>query len=352
MKTAIITGITGQDGSYLAEFLYEKGYEIVGIKRRTSNLKSNINIQHLLDANKVTLIESDSTDAMSNNAILNKYKASETIEVYNLAAQSHVHTSFEQPAYTFQVNTLSVLSWLETIRQFDRSDRVKFYQAGTSEMFGNTTECPQNENTKMNPQSPYGISKVSAYMICKNYRDSYGLNIYTGILFNHESPRRGENFVTRKITMGLNNPPVVLGNLDSVRDWGHAKDYVRGMWMIMQCAQPQDFVLATGETHTIKDFIEEACRCKGQPIVRWIGNDGYDATGQLMVTSSNKYKRPCDVTYLKGDYSKAKIVLNWEPSISFADLVKEMVLADESSCLPNQCPSGYSCTCLSSKLES
>jgi GDPmannose 4,6-dehydratase len=329
MKTAIITGITGQDGSYLAEYLLGHNYEVVGIKRRTSNLKSNVWIQPLIDQNKITLVESDSCDAMSNNAILKKYKDSDSIEIYNLAAQSHVHTSFEQPYYTFQVNCVGVLSWLEAIRQCDFSNKIKFYQAGTSEMFGKVTETPQNEDTPFWPRSPYGVSKMSAYWVCRNYRETYGLQIYNGILFNHESPRRGENFVTRKITIGLNNPPVILGNLDAKRDWGHAKDYVRAMWLIMQHPDPQDFVVSTGETRSIRDFVEEACRARGTPIFNWIGNDGYDRDANLLVTTSKEFKRPCEVDFLQGDASKANRLLSWYPRISFKELVHEMVKADQ-----------------------
>jgi len=327
-RVAIITGITGQDGSYLAEYLLTHGYTVIGIKRRTSNLKSNVWIQPLIDQNKITVVESDSCDAMSNNQILKRYEDFESIEIYNLAAQSHVHTSFDQPFYTFQVNTVSVISWLEAIRQSGFSDKIKFYQAGTSEMFGKVLEVPQNELTPFHPRSPYGVSKVSAFWICKNYRESYGLKIYNGILFNHESPRRGENFVTRKITIGLNNPPVVLGNLDTKRDWGHAKDYVRAMWMIMQYPDPQDFVVSTGETRTIRDFVEEACRARGIPIFNWIGNDGYDRDANLLVTTSKEFKRPAEVDHLQGDASKANRLLSWYPRISFKELVQEMVLAD------------------------
>ena len=335
-KLAIITGITGQDGSYLAEYLLTHGYTIIGIKRRTSNLKSNIWIQQLIDEKKITIMESDSCDAMANNMILNNFSNFDSIEIYNLAAQSHVHTSFDQPFYTFQVNAVSVISWLEAIRQSGISEKIKFYQAGTSEMFGKVSESPQNEDTPFYPRSPYAVSKVSAYWICKNYRESYGLKIYSGILFNHESPRRGENFVTRKITLGLNNPPVVLGNLDAQRDWGHAKDYVRAMWMIMQHPEPQDFVVSTGETRTIRDFVEEACRARGTPIFNWIGNDGYDKDANLLVTTSKKFTRPCEVDLLIGDSSKARRLLSWFPRISFKELVQEMVLSDKQDCLDKQ----------------
>jgi GDPmannose 4,6-dehydratase len=330
---AIITGITGQDGGYLAEYLLGHGYTIIGLKRRTSNLKSNVWIQPLIDQNKITILESDACDSMSNNQILNKYKDADSIEIYNLAAQSHVHTSFEQPMNTFQVNTASVISWLEAIRQCGFSEKIKFYQAGTSEMFGKVTESPQNEETPFWPRSPYGVSKVSAYWICRNYRESYGLKIYNGILFNHESPRRGENFVTRKITIGLNNPPVILGNLYAERDWGHAQDYVRAMWMIMQHPEPQDFVVATGVKRSIKDFVEEACRARGTPIFNWIGNDGYDKDANLLVTSSKEFQRPCEVDLLLGDSSKARRLLSWFPRISFSEMVKEMVEADKHGCL-------------------
>ncbi len=310
-NTALITGITGQDGSYLAEFLLEKNYTVVGLVRRTSN--SNVKrVSHILD--KITLEEFDMCDVMSCKLILDKYRDSDSIEVYNLAAQSHVHTSFSQPYYTFQVNTLGVLGWLEAIRTSGFSDKVKFYQAGTSEMFGKVREVPQNEETPFYPRSPYGVSKVSAYWICKNYRESYNLFICNGILFNHESERRGEEFVTRKITIACGrNEPVNLGNLEAKRDWGHAKDYVRGMWMMLQQEKPDDFVLATGETHSIRDFIEEVEKVSGK---------------KLDVRISETFFRPSEVDLLIGDYSKAKRLLGWHPTVDFHQLVELMVASD------------------------
>jgi GDPmannose 4,6-dehydratase len=326
-KIAIITGVTGQDGSYLAEYLLEQNYTVYGIIRRTSSPNlSRLGPELLI---QIEIIESDSCDVMSNNAILSRVGSdAKVIEIYNLAAQSHVHTSFEQPSWTFQVNTMSVLGWLEAIRQSPMRDKIKFYQASTSEMFGKVQEIPQSETTPFYPKSPYGVSKLSAHWICKNYRESYGLKVYCGILFNHESERRGENFVTRKITKGLCNPPVILGNLDAKRDWGHAKDYVRAMWMMMQYPDPRDFVISSGETHTIREFVEEACKVRGIP-VRWEGDNGYDArSGQLMVTTSPEFMRPSEVDLLIGDSSDANRLLSWYPRITFKELVRGMVEFD------------------------
>jgi GDPmannose 4,6-dehydratase len=325
-KVAIITGITGQDGSYLAEYLLSQDYKVHGIIRRTST--TNLFRLSIDLLQKVELVESDSCDVMSNNSILNRIgKNATVIEIYNLAAQSHVHTSFEQPSWTFQVNTMSVLGWLEAIRQSPLKDRIKFYQASTSEMFGKVQEIPQTETTPFYPQSPYGVSKLSAHWLCKNYRESYGLKVYCGILFNHESERRGENFVTRKITKGLCDPPVILGNLDSQRDWGHAKDYVRAMWLMMQYPDPRDFVISSGETHTIREFIEEACNVRGTPI-RWEGDNGYGPDGTLLVTTSPEFMRPSEVDLLIGDSSDANRLLSWYPRISFKKLVRMMVESD------------------------
>jgi GDPmannose 4,6-dehydratase len=325
-KVAIITGITGQDGSYLAEYLLSQDYQVHGIIRRTST--TNLFRLSIDLLQKVELVESDSCDVMSNNSILNRIgKNATVIEIYNLAAQSHVHTSFEQPSWTFQVNTMSVLGWLEAIRQSPLKDRIKFYQASTSEMFGKVQEIPQTETTPFYPQSPYGVSKLSAHWLCKNYRESYGLKVYCGILFNHESERRGENFVTRKITKGLCDPPVILGNLDAQRDWGHAKDYVRAMWLMMQYPDPRDFVISSGETHTIREFIEEACNVRGTPI-RWEGDNGYGPDGTLLVTTSPEFMRPSEVDLLIGDSSDANRLLSWYPRISFKKLVRMMVESD------------------------
>jgi GDPmannose 4,6-dehydratase len=321
-KVAIITGITGQDGSYLAEYLIGHDYKVHGIIRRTSTPNLS-RLSHALLQN-IELIESDSCDVMSNNAILNRIGTNASvIEIYNLAAQSHVHTSFDQPSWTFQVNTMSVLGWLEAIRQSPLKDRIKFYQASTSEMYGKVQEIPQTETTPFYPRSPYGVSKLSAHWLCKNYRESYGLKIYCGILFNHESERRGENFVTRKITKGLCDPPVILGNLDAQRDWGHAKDYVRAMWLMIQYPDPRDFVISSGETHTIREFIEEACKVRGTPI-RWDGDNGYGPDGTLLVTTSPEFIRPSEVDLLIGDSSDAQRLLSWYPRISFKQLVQMM----------------------------
>lgn len=326
MQIGIITGVTGQDGSYLAELLLEKGYTVVGLVRRTSS-KNTSRISHILDNPKFSLEEYDMTDAMSNNKIINKYTDFDCIEIYNLAAQSHVQTSFDQPWYTFQVNACSVYGWLECIRQCSFSHKIKFYQAGTSEMFGKVQEIPQKETTQFYPRSPYGVSKVAAFWACKNYRESYGLFICNGILFNHESERRGENFVTRKITLGLGSGSCIpLGNLDAKRDWGHARDYVRGMWMMMQHEIADDYVLATGETHSIREFINEAVI--DEPAAHWIDDSLY--IGFKHATRVDpKFLRPCEVELLVGDASKARDVLGWVPEVSFKELVKTMMLNDK-----------------------
>lgn len=322
-KTALITGITGQDGSYLAEFLLEKNeyQHVIGLVRRTSN--TNVKrIEHILD--KISLLEFDMCDVMSCKIVLDKFRDSDSIEIYNLAAQSHVHTSFSQPYYTFQVNTLGVLGWLEAIRTSGFSEKIKFYQAGTSEMFGKVCEVPQNENTPFYPRSPYGVSKVSAYWISKNYRESYNLFVCNGILFNHESERRGEEFVTRKITIASGkNSPVKLGNLDAKRDWGHASDYVRGMWLMLQQSNPDDYVLATGETHSIREFIEKVEEISGK---------------KLKVEISDELFRPSEVDLLIGDFSKAREKLRWSPTIDFHHLVELMVSSDRVDDSPISSP--------------
>lgn len=321
MKIALITGITGQDGSYLAELLLSQQYTVVGLYRRSSvNTLGRIN--HLLHNDNFILEEFDLTDPSGTNSVVRKYKPD---ELYNLGAQSHVGTSFKQPSTTFEIDAVGVINLLEAIRHYSPS--TKFYQAGTSEMFGKNYDVKDNvkyqsESTKMIPQSPYGVAKLSAYHMVQIYRSAYDLYCCCGILFNHESPRRGENFVTRKITKYIGqlikhkNPGLLeLGNLDAHRDWGHAKDYVEGMHLMLQQESPDDYVLATGETHSVKEFLIEAFNL--------VNRDYNDHT----VINENLF-RPAEVEYLRGDASKAKSILGWEPKHKFLDLVKDMVLSD------------------------
>jgi GDPmannose 4,6-dehydratase len=325
MKLAFITGITGQDGSYLAELLLSKGYKVFSIVRRTSLLFSHTRIEHI--RNKLELRYGDMTDTagLSNyiNSILQNYPDFELFEIYNLAAQSHVAISFEIPEYTADVDAIGVLRLLEIIRSQPKSiqKKIRFYQAGTSEMFGAVKETPQNENTPFNPVSPYAVAKVYGHFITKVYREAYGLYAVNGILFNHESQRRVENFVTMKIVNGVKNilngtqTCIELGNIDSQRDWGHAKDYVAGMWLMLQEDRPDDYVLASGKTHTIRSFIEKAFAFKGIKI-EWSGEGlsevGKDAVdGTIRVKINPKYFRPCEVDFLLGDSSKARRQLGW-----------------------------------------
>lgn len=325
MKLAFITGITGQDGSYLAELLLSKGYKVFSIVRRTSLLFSHTRIEHI--RNKLELRYGDMTDTagLSNyiNSILQNYPDFELFEIYNLAAQSHVAISFEIPEYTADVDAIGVLRLLEIIRSQPKSiqKKIRFYQAGTSEMFGAVKETPQNENTPFNPVSPYAVAKVYAHYTTKVYREAYGLYAVNGILFNHESKRRVENFVTMKIVNGVKNilngtqTCIELGNIDSQRDWGHAKDYVAGMWLMLQEDRPDDYVLASGKTHTIRSFIEKAFAFKGIKI-EWSGEGlsevGKDAVdGTIRVKINPKYFRPCEVDFLLGDSSKARERLGW-----------------------------------------
>lgn len=338
MKVAILTGITGQDGSYLAELLLDKEYEVYGIIRRSSNINTN-RIEHLFHHERLYLRYGDLTDSIyfSNilNEIDNKFETIEKIEIYNLAAMSHVKISFELPEYTANVDGLGVLRILESIRNFRLKDKCYFYQASTSELYGLVQEVPQRETTPFYPRSPYGVAKLYAYWICKNYREAYNMFICNGILFNHESPRRGHNFVTRKITRGLKmimngeRDKLVLGNLDAKRDWGHAKDYVYGMWLMMQQEKPDDFVLATNEYHSVREFVECAFREKGINL-EWRGEGinevGFDKhSGKEYIFISDKYYRPTEVEELLGDSTKARNILGWEANISFKELVKEMV---------------------------
>lgn len=325
MKLAFITGITGQDGSYLAELLLEKSYKVFSIVRRTSQLFSYKRIEHIRE--KVELRYGDMTDTsgLSNyiNTIIGSHPDFEVFEIYNLAAQSHVAISFEIPEYTADVDATGVLRLLEIITGLSVTiqKKIRFYQAGTSEMFGEVKDTPQNENTPFNPVSPYAVAKVYAHYITKVYRNAYGLYAVNGILFNHESRRRVENFVTMKIVDGIKNilhgkqECIELGNIDSQRDWGHAKDYVHGMWLMLQQEHPDDYVLASGKTHTIRSFIEKAFAFKGIKIV-WTGEGvceiGSDATnGITRVKINPRYFRPCEVDFLLGDSSKARDKLGW-----------------------------------------
>ena len=338
-KVALITGATGQDGAYLAEFLLQKDYEVHGVKRRSSSFNTG-RIDHLyvdphLEDVRFFLHYGDLTDATNLIRLVQQVKPD---EIYNLAAQSHVQVSFETAEYTANSDALGTLRLLEAIRILEMEDRVRFYQASTSELYGKVQETPQSETTPFYPRSPYAAAKLYAYWITINYREAYGMHASNGILFNHESPIRGETFVTRKITravaaiqLGLQDR-LYLGNLDSKRDWGHARDYVEGMWLILQQKTPDDYVLATGETHSVREFVELAFAEIGREI-KWRGKGvkekGVDAeSGDILVEIDPRYFRPTEVDLLLGDASKAKKKLGWSYSTSFGDLVKEMVAAD------------------------
>jgi GDPmannose 4,6-dehydratase len=322
MKIALVTGVTGQDGSYMADLLLEKKYKVIGLHRRSST--NNLGrVSHLLSNKDFTLEEFDLTDPSGTNQIIQHYQPT---EFYNLGAQSHVGTSFKQPTTTFEIDAVGVINILEAIRHY--SPQTKLYQAGTSEMFGRNYSTDSNgkkyqdENTTMLPQSPYGVAKLASYHMIQIYRVAYGLHCCCGILFNHESPRRGENFVTRKITKylgkvirGENVGKLELGNLDAHRDWGHAKDYVKGMWMMLQQPQPSDYVLATGETHSVKEFLLSAFE---------LANLNY----KNYVDINEDLFRPAEVDYLCGDATKAKTQLSWTPSYSFGALIQDMVYSD------------------------
>ena len=338
-KIALITGITGQDGAYLAEFLLKKGYEVHGIKRRsssfnTSRIDSLYQDPHSEDI-KFHLHYGDMTDATNLIGLMQKINPD---EVYNLAAQSHVQVSFETPEYTANADGLGTLRLLEAIKLLNMTKKVKFYQASTSELYGNTSSLPQNEDTPFSPRSPYAAAKLYAYWITVNYRSAYDIFACNGILFNHESPVRGETFVTRKITravaaikLGLQDK-LYIGNLDAKRDWGHAKDYVEGMWMMLQQDKADDYVLATGESHTVREFIETAFSQINE-VIEWKGTGvneiGYSkVTKEELIEVDKRYFRPTEVNYLMGDSSKAKKILGWEAKIKFEELVKEMVKED------------------------
>jgi GDPmannose 4,6-dehydratase len=325
---ALITGITGQDGSYLAELLLEKGYEVHGIVRRSSLINTD-RIDHIYD--QIHLHYGDLTDSANIIALLQKIKPT---EIYNLGAMSHVKVSFEMPEYTGEVDALGTLRILEAVRLLDLPCRV--YQASTSELYGLVQEVPQRETTPFYPRSPYGVAKLYGFWIVKNYREAYGLHASSGILFNHESPRRGETFVTRKITRGLSRISVgeqdvlSLGNLDARRDWGHAKDYVRAMWLMLQQPEPDDYVIATGEMYSVRYFVEHAADYFGMNIV-WegegldeVGIDKY--SGKTVIKVDPKYFRPTEVEQLCGDSTKAREILGWTPEIDFQGLVQDMVI--------------------------
>ena len=330
MKVALISGISGQDGSYLAELLLKKGYEVHGIIRRASQ----INTQRIdLIYDRIKLHYGDLTDSTNLVRIIQQVQPD---EIYNLGAQSHVKVSFEIPEYTGQVDALGTLRILEAVRLLGMENKTRIYQASTSEMFGKVQEIPQKETTPFYPRSPYGVAKLYGYWIVKNYRESYGLHASSGILFNHESPRRGETFVTRKITRGLSRISVgeqdilYLGNLNSKRDWGHAMDFVEAMWLMLQQDEADDYVIATGEQYSVREFVEEAAPYFGMKI-EWMGEGldevGYDwNTKKAVIKVNPKYFRPAEVETLLGDATKAKEKLGWEPKISFNQLVEDMCI--------------------------
>ena len=337
MKTALISGITGQDGSYLTELLLEKGYNVHGIVRRSSSLNT-FRIDHLhnnpnLLDKRFFLHYGDLTDSSNLNRLVEKINPD---EIYNLGAQSHVQVSFEVPEYTAEVDGIGTLRFLDAIKE--TGIKTKFYQASTSELYGLAQEVPQNEKTPFYPRSPYAAAKLYAYWIVVNYREAYNLFACNGILFNHESERRGRTFVTRKISVGVSKimtgqmDMLLLGNLDAKRDWGYAPEYVEGMWKMLQHDKPEDFVLATNETHTVREFVEESFRVLGEEIV-WEGTGKEEigvlkSIGKPVVGINPRYYRPTEVELLLGDYSKAKEILKWEPKTTFKELVKIMVLTD------------------------
>ena len=330
MKKALITGITGQDGSYLAEFLLSKGYEVHGIVRRSSLINTH-RIDHIYE--KITLHYGDLTDPVN---IMGVIRQVEPAEIYNLGAQSHVKVSFEMPEYTANVDALGTLRILEAVRMLGMEKDVRIYQASTSELYGGLQGTPLTETTPFHPRSPYGVAKLYGYWVIKNYREAYGFHASSGILFNHESPRRGETFVTRKITQGLSRISVglqkilYLGNLNAKRDWGHAKDYVEAMWLMLQQDEPDDYVIATGEQYSVKDFVNEAAPYFGFKL-DWMG-EGEDEialdwnTKKSIIGINPRYFRPAEVDSLLGDATKAKEVLGWEPKITFKELIEDMCI--------------------------
>jgi GDPmannose 4,6-dehydratase len=334
-KKALIFGVTGQDGSYLAEFLLKKNYIVHAVKRKSSSLNTD-RIDHLYDNNKKSffLHYGDLTDPTSIFQLINSIKPN---EVYNLAAQSHVAVSFVIPNYTANVDAIGCLNILEAIKSSTLKNKIKFYQAGTSEMFGKVLEIPQTEKTPFYPRSPYGVSKVFSHWMTINYRESYKMFACNGILFNHESPRRGETFVTRKITIGLSKiklgleKKLVLGNLNAKRDWGHAKDFVEAQWLILQQKKPGDYVIATGEQHSVKDFINLSAKYLGMKIFwkgKGVNEKGFNEKGKIIIECNKKYFRPTEVETLLGDSKKARRLLKWKPKVSFKRLVAEMIESD------------------------
>ena len=345
MKIALITGVNGQDGSYLAELLLDKGYDVWGVARRASDINTQ-RIEHLYSNKKLFLRYGDMTDGINLVNILYEIKTTypdmDRLEIYNLAAMSHVKVSFDMPEYTANADGTGVLRLLEAVRSTGLMDVTRFYQAATSELYGLVQEVPQKETTPFYPRSPYGVAKLYGYWITKNYRESYDMFAANGILFNHESPRRGPTFVTRKVTRGLNmiltgeRDKLVMGNIDAKRDWGHAKDYVEGMWRILQADKPDDYVLSTNEFHSVREFIEKSFSMRGFDL-RWKGTGvdeiGYDYNnGRELIHISDKYFRPAEVEELLGDSTKARTELGWKPQYSFDQLVKEMV---DHDCPPN-----------------
>jgi GDPmannose 4,6-dehydratase len=341
-KVALITGTTGQDGAYLAELLLKKGYVVHGVKRRSSSLNTQ-RVDHLyvdphVENIKFFLHYGDMTDATN---LIRLIQESQPTEIYNLAAQSHVQVSFETPEYTANADALGTLRLLEAIRILKLENRVRFYQASTSELYGNTSQSPQNETTPFAPRSPYGAAKLYAYWITVNYREAYGIHASNGILFNHESPIRGETFVTRKISRAVAaieaglQEQLFIGNLNARRDWGHARDYVEGMWMILQQPQPDDYVLATGDSHTVREFVERAFAVVGRRI-KWRGEGKHEtgideASGKELVKVDPRYFRPTEVDVLIGDASKARAKLGWRHHVDFDALVNEMVEEDRKA---------------------
>lgn len=337
-NVSFITGINGQDGSYLAEFLLDKGYFVYGLVRRSSIINTT-RLDPIFNHPRLKLMYGDITD-LSNlvhclETIKQKHPETEKFEIYNLCAQSHVKVSFEEPIYTGQVDAIGTLNLLEAMRITGLASKARFYQASTSELYGKVQEIPQKETTPFYPRSPYGVAKLYGFWIVKNYRESYGMYACSGILFNHESERRGETFVTRKITIGIGkilrgeSDCIYIGNLDAKRDWGHAKDYVRGIWMILQPDTPDDYVLSTNECHSVREFIEKAfsyvnitIRWEGEG-VNEVGID--DQSGKVLVRIAERYFRPAEVELLLGDSTKARETLGWKPEISFDELVKLMV---------------------------
>ncbi|MFT6502838.1 MAG: GDPmannose 4,6-dehydratase [Crocinitomicaceae bacterium] len=336
-KIALITGVTGQDGSYLAELLLEKGYEVHGVKRRASSFNTE-RVDHLYSNPNFNLHYGDLTDSVNLIKIISEVQPH---EIYNLGAMSHVKVSFDIPEYTTNVDGVGVLRLLEAVRVLKMTDKVKIFQASTSELFGKVEEERQNENTPFHPRSPYGVAKLYGYWIMRNYKEAYGMFNCNGILFNHASPRRGETFVTRKITMAVanihlgNQDKLTLGNLDATRDWGHAKDYVYGIWLMLQQETPDDYVLASDTSHSVREFVELAFTEVGVAI-RWQGEGvdevGLDNDGNVVVEIDPKYFRPAEVDSLWGDSTKARTELNWTTTYSLQEIVSEMVASDLKKC--------------------